>query len=116
MAKTPIPRPDRIRRIHGTFSWLDHRLKRDGHLEKLSRDELALYTFLVLVADHNGISFYRLEKICQFLDYMEWPDFHQARKGLIAADLIAFQPFGPNQANGFYQVLSLDKEKQEKPA
>jgi hypothetical protein len=111
MANKPVPRPDRLRRIRGTFSWIDHRLLRNGHLQKLSRDEIALYTFLVLVGDKNGVSFYRLEKICQYLDDMDWSDFHRARRVLIENDLIAFQPFSPHEPNGFYQVLSLDQQK-----
>ena len=103
-----IPRPENVRRIRGTFSWIDHRLIRDGHLEELTRDEFALYAFLVLVGDRNGVSFYRLETICRYLDYMDWGDFHRARKGLIEYGLIAFQPFRPHEPNGFYQVLPLD--------
>lgn len=108
MSKIPVPCPRRLRRIRGSFSWLDHRLIRDGHLEKLTRDEIALYTFLVLVGNRDGVSFYRLEKICRYLDEMDWSDFHDARQGLIRSGLIAYRPFGPGEPNGFYQVLSLD--------
>lgn len=108
MARAVVVRPDRVRRIQGTFSWLDHRLIREGHLEKLTRDEIAVYTFLVLAGDRNGVSFYRLEKICRYLDEMDWQAFHRARRGLIDADLIHFRPFNPGNPNGFYQVLSLE--------
>lgn len=109
MAKSPVIRPERLRRIRGTFAWLDHRVIREGHLGKLTRDEIALYTFLVLVGDRNGVSFYRNEKICEVLDYMEWADFHKARQRLIEADLIDFKPFSKHDPNGFYQVLSLEQ-------
>ncbi len=108
MRKVPVLCPDRVRRIHGSFSWLDHRLVRDGHLERLTCDEIALYTFLVLAGNRDGVSFYRLEKICRYLDHLDWSDFHEARRGLLRAGLVAFRPFGPGEPNGFYQVLSLD--------
>lgn len=103
-----IPQPDNVRKIRGSFSWIDHRLIRDGHLEKLSRDEFALYSFLVLVGDQHGVSFYRLEKICRYLGDLDWGDLHRARQGLIDDGLIAFQPFSTHEPNGFYQVLPLE--------
>jgi hypothetical protein len=111
--KTPVPRPDRIRRIRGSFSWIDHRFIRDGHMEKLTRDEIALYAFLVVVGNRDGVSFYRMEKICEHLSYMDWGDFQKARDRLIALGLIAFRPFSPHEPNGFYQVLSLDPRGKE---
>jgi len=105
---TPVPVPGRVRGITGSFAWLDHRLMRNGHLRRLTRDGIALYTFLVLAADRNGVSFYRMEKICEHLDYMSWPDFKQALDELIAEDLVAFHPFAPHLPNGYYQVLSLE--------
>lgn len=110
---TPVPRPDRVRRIRGSFSWIDHRFIRDGHLGKLTRDEIALYAFLVLVGNRDGVSFYRMEKICQLLASMDWGEFQKARDRLIALGLIAFRPFSRNEPNGFYQVLSLDAGEKE---
>ena len=106
--KTPILIPQLRRQIKGSFSWIDHRFIRDGHLRKLTRDEIALYTFLVLVGNRDGVSYYRIEKICNHLDCMEWSDFHVARDRLIDLGLIAFRPFSHHDPNGFYQVLSLD--------
>lgn len=42
MAKIPIPCPQRVRQLTGkfSFSWIDHRLIREGHLDKLSCDEI----------------------------------------------------------------------------
>ena len=111
--KTPVPRPDCVRRIHGSFSWIDHRFIRDGHMQKLTRDEIALYAFLVLVGNRDGVSFYRTEKVCELLSYMEWGAFQKARDHLIALGLIAFRPFSRNEPNGFYQVLALDSGERE---
>ena len=110
----PVLRPDRVRRICGTFSWIDHRFLRDGHVERLDRDAIALYAFLVLVGNRDGVSFYRLEKICACLGHMDWGAFHAARDRLVALDLIAFRPFSPHDPNGYYQVLSLDSGRARK--
>ena len=51
-------RPERLRRVPEHFSWLDHRLVRDNHLHDLSPDAMALYLFLVVVSDAQGLSYY----------------------------------------------------------
>ncbi|MFH1009496.1 MAG: hypothetical protein V1800_18620 [Candidatus Latescibacterota bacterium] len=48
--------PDRIRTIPEQFSWLDHRLVRDRHIEFVTHEAAALYLFLVTVADGQGLS------------------------------------------------------------
>ena len=52
--------PDRVRRIGSDgFAYLHHRFLRDGFLSSLGRDELALYVFLLLAGNRDGVSFYR---------------------------------------------------------
>ena len=48
--------PNRVRKINGGFSFIPHRFLLDGFLEHLSQPELLLYLFLVLAADHRGLS------------------------------------------------------------
>jgi len=108
MRKRRIPRPDRIRNIPESFAWVDHRLRRDGHLAELTPFDITVYFFLVLAADAQGISYYRLETISRFLGHLPWAKIHSARERLIERGLIAFEPFSPGEPNGFYQVLSLD--------
>jgi hypothetical protein len=108
MRQILIPRPDRLRRISGSFGWVDHRLLRDGHLARLGPVEAALYLFLVLAADRQGISYYRLESIGQRLGRLSWHDVRQARERLVARGLIAFAPHSEHDPNGVYQVLPLD--------
>jgi len=91
--------PDRIRTIHGSFSWIEHRFLHDGFLRALSRDELLLYYFLVTVGDRHGVSYYDYEKICQLLK-LEVDAYIRARDGLITRQLIAYQ-------QGVFQVLPL---------
>jgi hypothetical protein len=106
--RTPIL-PDRIRRIAGQgFSFIPHRFLRDGFLQFLSRDELALYLFLVLAGNRDGVSFYRYDAICSVLS-ATLDDFIQARNRLIEKDLIAFD-------GSRFQVLSLPQGRAQPPA
>jgi hypothetical protein len=99
--------PDHIRKIRGSFSWIEHRFVHDGFLRALSRDELLLYYFLVTVGDRNGVSYYDYEKICQLLK-LESDDYIRARDSLIRRQLIAYQ-------NGVFQVLPLPFKDSPRP-
>jgi hypothetical protein len=101
--------PQRVRRIDGQgFSFIPYRFLRDGFLSLLGRDELALYLFLVLAGNRNGVSFYRYDAVCSKLN-MSLDDYLAARNGLIDKDLIAFD-------GSRYQVLSLPAPPEPKPA
>jgi len=50
--------PERVRRVPARFSWLDHRLVRDHHIESCGPEALALYLLLVTVGDAEGLSYY----------------------------------------------------------
>lgn len=102
VSKKPI-RPDRIRAITGSFSWLDHRLLSKGYLMAMSKHELLLYFFLVLVGDKNGVSFYGYDKICQFLE-ITLDEYIAARDALLRRDLIAVE-------QGRFQVLQLPQKR-----
>ena len=69
--------------------------------------EMAVYLFLVLTADRQGVSYYRKEHISKTLGLSE-EDFHAARDRLIEKRLIAFCPFRPGDVNGYCQVLPLE--------
>jgi hypothetical protein len=104
MAFPPVSRapilPDRLRSIGGqSFAFLPHRFLRDGFLCSLTADEQRLYLFLVLAADRNGQSFYHYDRIAAILE-MVLDDYVEARNGLLAKDLIAFD-------GTRFQVLSL---------
>ena len=51
-------RPDRLRQVPPRFSWCDQRLFRAGLTNRCGSDALALYLFLLTVADSRGLSFY----------------------------------------------------------
>ena len=101
ISRLPI-NPDRIRRITGSFSWIDHRLLSNGFLSAMAGEEILLYFFLTLVSDKNGVSFYGYDKICKFLK-MDVDRFVWARDQMIDKSLIACE-------NGRFQVLQLPKK------
>ena len=99
--KIPII-PQRVRRINGSFAFIEHRFLRDGFWSSLDRQELLLYLFLVMVGDRRGISFYCYDRICNLLG-VTVDDYILARNTLIKKDLIAFD-------GKFFQVLSLPEK------
>jgi hypothetical protein len=98
ITKTPL-NPDRVRRIVGSFAFIEHRFLRGGFFDVLTHHELVLYVFLVLVADRNGLSYYSYDKISILLR-ITVDDYIIARNGLIEKDLIGFD-------GHLFQVLSL---------
>lgn len=92
--------PQRLRQVPSQFSWIDHRLVRDRHICRRSHQALALYLFLVTVADGQGLSYYSQATLSRMLS-LDPASLAQARQELITARLIAYQ-------NPLYQVLALD--------
>lgn len=99
IVKSPILK-QRIRKVPKSFSWVDHRLVRDRHIENCSHSQAALYLFLVCVADNQGLSFYGDPALMAKLN-MDQTTLDQARSGLVTNSLIAWQ-------RPIYQVLSLE--------
>lgn len=101
------PRPDRVRSLRGArFGWISAEIHRRGWLRLLDCEALATYAFLCLAANHEGVSFYRRERIGRELG-LDDTQVHQALKRLEELDLVAYLPFRPGAADGFRQVLSL---------
>jgi hypothetical protein len=94
-----VLRPDRLREVPPSFSWIDHRLLRDGHLDHLQPPQMLLYFFLVLVGDASGLSYYSLRSLARYLK-LSPEEIQRARASLLSRGLIAFEP-------PLYQVLSL---------
>jgi len=87
----------RIRRIEGSFSWIDHRFI--PMMVDLGRDENLLYLWLIAVGDRNGVSFYSDEKTASRLK-ISVSEIEAARGGLIAKGFVAYR-------GGVSQVLAL---------
>ena len=99
IVKTPILKK-RIRKVPKSFSWVDHRLVRDKHIESCSHTEATLYLFLICVSDGKGLSYYGDNSIMKRLS-MDQQTLENARSGLTQNRLIAWQ-------KPIYQVLSLE--------
>ncbi|MDH3347828.1 MAG: hypothetical protein OEM02_06990 [Desulfobulbaceae bacterium] len=99
MQKKRVLQAERVRKINGSFAFIEHQFLRQGFWSKLSHDELVLYFFLVLVADREGLSFYGKEKICSYCGFSP-EEYLVARNNLIQKNLIAFN-------KQLFQVLSL---------
>lgn len=104
MIRKKVIRPERVRHISGSFSFIPHRFLTDGFLNSLTQPEILLYLFLVLVSDRHGLSYYAYDSICSHLQF-GIDDYIEARDSLITKDLIAFD-------GTVFQVLDLP----EKPA
>jgi len=98
--KSPIC-PDRIRSIPEQFSWVDQRLVRDHHIERLTLEAAKLYLFLITVADCLGLSYYSDPSVCERLA-MDAPTLSRARMHLVSSGLAAYK-------KPLYQLLPLDQ-------
>jgi len=94
--------PNRVRKISGSFAFVEHRFLHDGFWADLDHVPLLLYLFLVLVSDRFGLSYYSYDKICTLLR-LSVDDYIEARNNLIRKDLIAFD-------GQLFQVLSLPEK------
>jgi hypothetical protein len=102
-----VPRPERMRRPgREGFGWLDARLHKQGWFSCLTPEDIATYTFLCLVANQQGVSWYRRNKIQQAMCINE-DALRIALKRLYNLDMVAYCPFSRHASDGFHQVLSL---------
>ena len=99
--------PSRVRRVPRQFSWIDQRLVRDHHIERCDPQALALYLFLLTVADAQGLSYYAEASIGRVLS-LSAPALAVAREALVHAGLIAYEA-------PLYQVLALDPPAPSSP-
>lgn len=97
---TPLLCPDRLRQVPRQFSWIDHRLVRDRHIQGPSPSALSLYLFLCTVADARGMSYYSDGSAGALLQ-LSTGQLREARGELMQAGLIAYR-------RPFYQVLNLE--------
>ena len=92
--------PERVRRVPRQFSWIDHRLVRERHIQGPSPQALSLYLFLCTVADAQGLSYYSDASAAGLLS-LEPAQVREARRELMKAGLVAYR-------SPLYQVLSLE--------
>lgn len=107
MINKHLLRPQRLRLIPPSFSWVDHRLVRHEYLARAGHAAWTLYLFLVTVADAQGLSFYSDAAIGRRLS-LDHVSLSAARAQLIQGDLIAYH-------KPLYQVLSLPEDPKPSP-
>lgn len=99
--------PTHLRRVPRQFGWVDTRLVSAGYVKRCDSVALALYLLLVVVGDPQGLSYYSDRAITELLS-IEGGALQAARKSLLAAHLIAYQP-------PLYQVLALEESQAAAP-
>ena len=100
--------PAQVRQIPAQFSWIDQRLVRDNLIGCCGTNALALYLFLVTVADAQGLSYYSDQSIVCRLSCLDPTRLTQARTELQSIGWIAYEP-------PLYQVLALENKVPERP-
>ena len=96
---------ERVRQLRGTaFGWIDARIKSDGWLGALGPEAVAVYLFLCLAANHEGVSWYTRARIGGELGLPDG-DVLDALDRLDALDLVVYRPFSPHAVDGWRQVL-----------
>jgi DNA-binding IclR family transcriptional regulator len=79
---------------------------RQGWLRELPAEATAVYAFLCLAANRDGVSFYRRSRIGEELG-LDDQQVHRALARLEELDLVGYEPFRPGAVDGFRQVLAL---------
>ena len=112
--KRPLPLlvPQRVRTIPRSFAWIDHRLRSEGILPRLRPEDLGLYLFLVLSADQQGLSCWRLDRIEKALPCFDRHTLWDARSRLAELGLIAYRPWQIGEPDGCYQVLTVERPRE----
>lgn len=98
-----VLRDERVRQVPKGFSWVDHRLVREGYVRDCNPESLALYLFLVSVSDIDGVSYYSDKSISRLIHITE-DHLRSARETLQRADLVAYDA-------PLYQVLSIPERR-----
>ena len=106
MVRKKLLNPQRVRRIEGSFAFIEHRFLRNGFWIEMTHHEILLYLFLALVADAQGLSCYGYDKLLSMLKFSV-DEYVAARNGLIQKDLIAFD-------GTLFQVLSLPEHPERR--
>jgi len=94
------------RKIPKGFSWIDRRFVGEGWIDRLERDAILLYLFLICVADKDGLSFWSEPRTCGLLKISS-DSLQNSRNQLLRLGLIAYEA-------PLYQVLDLGSREQRR--
>ena len=104
--KLQLLAPQQRRTVPKSFGWIDHRLRSSGLLARLRPEDMGLYLFLLLAADQDGLSCWRLDRIERELAF-DHAQLWSARQRLGELGLIAYRPWSHAARDGSYQVLEI---------
>ena len=90
----------RRRTVPSSFGWVDHRLVREGLIRKCDKEALALYLFLIVAADADGLSYYSDAKTARLLNMTE-QELQKGRNELLKAGWVLWDGW-------LYQVVRLE--------
>ena len=90
----------RRRTVPSSFGWVDHRLVREGLIRKCDKGALALYLFLIVAADADGLSYYSDAKTARLLNMTE-QELQKGRNELLKAGWVLWDGW-------LYQVVRLE--------
>ena len=99
-----LPCPERVRKIPGSFGWLDARLLHEDWLSRLGAEGTSALSFLALAANREGASYYGREKMARLLG-MRREEVDRALARLIELELVAHRPWSVHGIDGVWQVL-----------
>jgi hypothetical protein len=99
MVRKQVLCEERRRQVPEQYSWVDHRLVRDGYCRRCPAEALGLYLLLVTVADAEGVSYYSDISLGRLLQ-IPVARVGELREALVRADLVAHRA-------PLYQVLEL---------
>lgn len=105
--------PNLVRNMPPSFAWIDHRLRTRQFLYDFLPEEFALYLFLSLAADEQGLSCWRLDVIEKTMPAFRFNDLRNARDSLVRKHLLAFRPWNSSDPDGVYQLLPVPSVKPE---
>lgn len=94
-----IIKEDSRRGMEYPFGWIPQRFVTDGIIKVLNKEEKLLYTFLSIVSDKNGMSFYGDKRACGLVG-ITGAELLRARFMLEKKGFIAYR-------KPYYQVLKM---------
>ena len=103
--------PNLVRKMPPSFAWIDHRLRTGQFLADFAPEDFALYLFLALVADQQGLSCWRLDVMEKTMPAFRFHQLRSARERLVRNRLIAFRPWNSSDPDGTYQLLPIPSVK-----
>lgn len=107
---TPVY-PIFVRKMPPSFAWIDHRLRTKQFLADFEPEDFALYLFLALAADQQGLSCWRLDVMEKTMPAFRFRELRDARERLVRNRLLAFKPWHSSDPDGVYQLLPIPSTK-----